>query len=282
MNEDKLKLTCPSCGGNQFSRKPGEFLECKYCGLQWKFKDGHIEASGYKRCKCGFANSPTSIYCQNCQARLKINCPDCDTLVDLDANFCSNCMVNIEKALEIQHSTRINQIEKSIASKDAEINRLKRYIESAKQVAQKLCFLGKSGLTDDEKSIFSSMNANIGCLSPVLLTILAIIIVDLITSRILHNMMGLPSVSNPSPVNTVTIDKVIMFYCLDLAIAILLGRLIAVLILREVRINRVDQYCEPYVRQISQNTKEKETLKEDLEKVKAEYTKIMDERSLET
>jgi RNA polymerase subunit RPABC4/transcription elongation factor Spt4 len=217
MNEGKVKLTCPACGANQFTRGQYGIFECNYCGTAWKFKeDGRIEGGGYRRCKCGQINSPSSIYCQHCKARLKINCPNCGNLIDLEANYCPNCMVKIAEALETKYLSQINQIENEIAGKEAEINRLQHHIESSKQVAQKLNFLGKSGLNDEERSIFMGLNANVGCLSPALLTILAMIIVDLIARPILINLTGYSSPSYSSLPGNEAINEVITFFVLSL------------------------------------------------------------------
>jgi uncharacterized Zn finger protein len=184
---EKILLNCPGCGSPDVklvqSDDEEKLYSCEYCGRKWVLpKSGGIVNPEYKKCEnCGQVNGPDAKVCQKCGHKIRYECPNCGRLIDLDATFCPYCEIHIQdyleeeerftaELLEEERQCRIRNLENQIKDLQTEIDEKEREIldsqktiDAIQKLGSRLNFFGTAGLSDEEKSIFSRLNGDIGC-----------------------------------------------------------------------------------------------------------------------
>jgi RNA polymerase subunit RPABC4/transcription elongation factor Spt4 len=188
----KNLLNCPYCGSpyNILVQTDGldKLFRCDACGQVWEYtKSGEIINPEIKKCEiCGRINGPGAKVCQNCGHQIRTECPNCGRLIDLDATFCPYCEIHIQnyveeqkrRAIEEKEAQRlrriqnlkneISKLQNEISSKEYDIKKTQKEADLLRKAGRKLYFRGNIGLTDEEKSAFSRVNAGTGCWTKVI------------------------------------------------------------------------------------------------------------------
>jgi hypothetical protein len=97
-------LNCPACGAPiEGIVNPNQPFVCKACNSTIVSTDW--TTSGEIICmECGKVNSGKNRYCDSCQAQLQAGCPFCYTQNVLNAKYCKQCGVDLQKAWKKQHT----------------------------------------------------------------------------------------------------------------------------------------------------------------------------------
>jgi len=241
---EKIVLNCPSCGApNSIPIQTGDKekrFSCKYCGNVWKTNEsGEISNPEIKRCEnCGQINGPGAKVCQKCGQQIRYECPNCYSLIDLDATFCPNCEIHIQdyleeqkrRAIEAKEAERLRRIQNlkneigklqsEISSTENDINKSQIDAAILRKAGGKLYFLGNIGLTDEERRAFSRVNA-IGCWTKVIGWVLGLGAAQIswqlfigISGRRYNNFEPATFFQNGSPSTLYLICGLKCFYCL--------------------------------------------------------------------
>jgi ribosomal protein L40E len=85
------RITCPSCGGNQFQHDDEGNLICAFCGAQYASPREEIICPA-----CGAENPAEARRCINCGLALGKICPACNYVNPPGADHCENCAVPLD------------------------------------------------------------------------------------------------------------------------------------------------------------------------------------------
>lgn len=199
----KRLMECDRCGSPYISlvqtTDEEKLYRCDACGLAWEESiNGIIKNPEIKKCeKCGQINGPGAKVCQKCGQQIRYECPNCGSLIDLDATFCPYCEIHIQNYLEerkqrkaeenrarglrqIQNlESEIQSLQNRIDLKDENIRQAHRKIETIRKTGGKLYYFGKTGLCEEENTIHTQVSSGIGCGTKAIALVLAVTVMDL-------------------------------------------------------------------------------------------------------
>jgi hypothetical protein len=95
------RITCPSCGGNQFQHDDEGNLICAFCGAQYASPREEIACP-----VCGTENPADAKRCMNCGLALGKVCPACNYVNPPGADHCENCAVPLDTLSSVLMRTK--------------------------------------------------------------------------------------------------------------------------------------------------------------------------------
>jgi hypothetical protein len=98
------QIDCPACGSPvSGAPQPYQQFNCAACGSALMLTD--FADNGSFLCKqCNTVNDPSSRFCSKCQSVLQTGCPYCYTLNRWDAQRCTRCGIDLQRAWRRQRS----------------------------------------------------------------------------------------------------------------------------------------------------------------------------------
>ena len=292
---EKILLSCPGCGSPDVKLVQADDQEklyrCEYCDRKWVIpKGGGISNPEFKKCEnCGQINGPDAKVCQKCGQKIRYECPNCGRPIDLDATFCPYCEIHIQEfieeeerltaeLLEEERQRRIRNLENEIKDlqteidmKEREIYHSQKTIDAIQKLGSRLNFFGTAGLSDEEKSIFSRLNGDIGCGTKGISIVLGLILAG-ISWQLFIGISG-SRYNNFEPSTFFQNESSSTLYfisCLSLFISIAVFRLVYSFVMMVSRQSRVSSLSTGEKNRLEKLASEKKDLIEKLKALKLE------------
>lgn len=86
-----MRISCPSCGGNQFDHDEAGNLICSFCGARYASPGEEIICPA-----CGTKNPPDARRCMECGLVLGKLCPVCNHMNPAGADYCLECAAPLD------------------------------------------------------------------------------------------------------------------------------------------------------------------------------------------